>query len=108
MNWVANVVFPAPDAPITTVVECSLKPPSNNGLRPKIPVRIFRTRAHRGGPYKNVLHPKSGGQVKRQGGLARGTPRTRAPRARGRDVRPFEPRVSRPGRRQWMARRPRG
>src|SRR2546426_5790574 len=59
MNCVANVVFPAPDAPITTVVEFRLNPPSRSGLSPKIPVRIFRTRAHRGGAYKNVHYRKS-------------------------------------------------
>src|SRR3990172_11320082 len=55
MNWVANVVFPAPDAPITTVVDFSLNPRSRSGLSPKIPVRTLRTGFHAGSPYKYVL-----------------------------------------------------
>ncbi len=34
MNWVAKVVFPAPEAPMTTDVEFTLMPPSRRGLRP--------------------------------------------------------------------------
>ena len=63
MNCVANVVFPAPDAPMTTVVERSLKPPSSSELSPKIPVRIFRTRAHREGLYKKVASMLSEGET---------------------------------------------
>src|SRR3990170_6589492 len=63
MNCVANVVFPAPDAPITTVVERSFRPPSRSGLSPKIPVRTLRTRADAARRYKNVLNRVSMGSI---------------------------------------------
>src|SRR6266571_1332573 len=66
MNCVANVVLPAPDAPITTVVECSLNPPSKRGLRPKIPVRILRTRAHEEVRIKTLVSGFSDGGSRRQ------------------------------------------
>jgi hypothetical protein len=37
----AKVVFPAPEPPITAVVEFSLIPPSNSGFKPNTPVFIF-------------------------------------------------------------------
>src|SRR2546425_1977645 len=54
MNWVARVVLPAPDRPITTVVLFSFTPPSKSGLRPQIPLRILRTRFHPGRGTKYV------------------------------------------------------
>ena len=51
MNCVANVVFPAPDRPMTTVVDPSLKPPSSTGFNPKMPVLIFFNAASFGGLY---------------------------------------------------------
>src|SRR2546426_11377023 len=107
MNFVAKVVAPAPEAPITTVVDRSLKPPSSSALSPKTPVRTLRTRVHRGEPYKNVLGRESADGFKWRERPPRGTRRGPPPRARARGDHPFVRRGRRRGRTRGRGRRSR-
>src|SRR2546426_11987327 len=107
MNFVAKVVAPAPEAPITTVVDRSLKPPSSSALSPKTPVRTLRTRVHRGEPYKHVLGRKSADGFKWREGPPRGTRRGPPPRARARGDHPFVRRGRRRGSTRGRGRRSR-